>query len=343
MTTIIDDFLATLSPKIAKQIKKASTAKTEFLPTASIGLNRALGGGFGVGRIALLYGNTSSGKSLLATQTIGQLQKKGKVCAYADVEGTYDKRFAAELGVDNEELILISKRSFGAITEEVVPLIRGGLDFLVIDSISLALPEVFVDENGEIKAFENLKQIGAHAKSCTIMVNALHYVNEKTAIVLISQTTTEIGQTYTKQVPHGGKKVGFAASQIIKLTAPTVDKDQIKGSVYIGSNVVEQPVGRKVQALVEKNKIGEQSRVAAYDIYYAKTSSKDKIGIDYYGELVEEAIAFGVVRKSGAWVYFGDEQFNGKPKLIKEVKANDQLFKDIKSELDKAVNGGLIE
>ncbi len=86
MTTIIDDFLATLSPKIAKQIKKASTAKTEFLPTASIGLNRALGGGFGVGRIALLYGNTSSGKSLLATQTIGQLQKKGKVCAYADEE-----------------------------------------------------------------------------------------------------------------------------------------------------------------------------------------------------------------------------------------------------------------
>ena len=86
----LEEFLARLDPKIARKVKTAQNTELVKYPVASIGLNRALGGGIGAGRITLLYGNSGSGKSLLALQTIGILQKQGLSCAYFDVEGTYE-------------------------------------------------------------------------------------------------------------------------------------------------------------------------------------------------------------------------------------------------------------
>jgi len=333
----LEDFLSKLDPKTAKRLKTAQETELVKFPVASTGLTHALGGGIGAGRITLVYGNTSSGKSVLMMQTVGMLQKMGKVCAWVDVEGTYEKSFGARLGIDNDELILIQKKSFGGITDEIMPLIRAGIDFLVIDSISDALPEVFVDKDGSAVDFENMKQLGAHAKSCTMMVNAIHYENDRTAVVLISQTTTKIEKTYVKQVPHGGQKVPFASSQIIKLTSSNTEGQQITGSTYVGDLILEAPIGRKVEYYVEKNKMGPQSRKGSYDLYYAG----DFVGIDAVGEVVDTAETYGIVTKKGAWYTVEDKQFQGRPKVIAALREDGGLLNTLKERIALVLTGEL--
>jgi recombination protein RecA len=332
-----EDFMSKLDPKTAKRLKVAQEIELIRLPVASTGLTTALGGGIGAGRITLVYGNTSSGKSVLMMQTVGLLQKMGKVCAWVDVEGTYEKTFGARLGINNDELILIQKRSFGAITDSIMPLIRAGIDFICIDSISDALPEVFVDNAGEAVEFDKMKQLGAHAKSCTMMVNAIHYENEKTAVVLISQTTTKIEATYVKQVPHGGQKVPFASSQIIKLTSSNTEKQQKMGDTYIGDLIIQAPIGRSVEYYVEKNKLGPQSRKGEYDLFYAG----DFVGIDIIGEVVDAAEKYGVVTKKASWYTVEDEQIQGRDKVIAKLRADDVLLKTLKERVNTVLTGEL--
>lgn len=332
-----EDFMAKLDPKTAKRLKTAQETELVRLPLASSGLTKALGGGIGAGRITLCYGNTSSGKSVLFMQTAGILQKMGKVCAWVDVEGTYEKSFAARLGVDNDQLILIQKKSFGGVTDEIMPLIRAGIDFIVIDSISDALPEVFVDSGGEAVTFDKMKQLGAHAKSCTMMVNAIHYENTSTAVVLISQTTTKIEATYVKQVPHGGQKVPFASSQIIKLTSSNTEKQQKTGETYVGDFIIEAPIGRNVEFYIEKNKLGPQSRKGDYDLFYAG----DFIGIDSVGEIFDEAVKYGVIgsKPKSSWYTVEGDSIQGRDKIIGILRDNDVLLKTIEEKVNLVLTG----
>jgi recombination protein RecA len=336
-----EDFVSKLDPKTAKRLQVAQEIETVQFPLASIGLTHALNGGIGTGRIATIYGNQSSGKSLVLMQTIGQLQKKGFVCAYADAEGTYTKEFGKRLGINNDELIYVRKKSTGAMTDKIIPLIEAGVDLLVIDSISDLIPEVFVDTDGGVKDFADMKQIGAHAKSITMMLNAIHYANEKTAVVLISQTTTKIENTYVQQVPHGGQKVLFGSSQIIKLTSSNTDAKQIKGMVQQGDRLVEKPIGRKVDLIVEKNKLGPQHRRCSYDMYYDGPAP----GVDLAGEVFDMAVDFGIVSKSGAWFNYNDKTVytQGRPAFIDEIKNDDELYSQLKKEVNIVLNGGVID
>lgn len=336
-----EDFVSKLDPKTAKRLQVAQEIETVQFPLASIGLTHALNGGIGTGRIATVYGNQSSGKSLILMQTIGQLQSKGFVCAYADAEGTYTKEFGKRLGINNDELIYVRKKSTGAMTDKIIPLIEAGVDMLVIDSISDLIPEVFVDTDGGVKDFADMKQIGAHAKSITMMLNAIHYANEKTAVVLISQTTTKIENTYVQQVPHGGQKVLFGSSQIIKLTSSNTDSKQIKGMVQQGDRLVEKPIGRKVDLLVEKNKLGPQHRRCSYDMYYDGPNP----GVDLAGEVFDMAVDFGVVKKSGAWYDYQEKTVytQGRPAFLDEIKKDDELYSQLKKEVNIALNGGVID
>ncbi|XAO35259.1 RecA-like DNA recombinase [Streptomyces phage Francob] len=336
-----EDFMSKLDPKTAKRLKVAQEIETTQLPLASIGLTHALNGGIGTGRVSTFYGNQSSGKSLVLMQTIGLLQSQGFVCAYADAEGTYTKEFGKRLGINNDELIYVRKKSTGAMTDSIIPYIEAGVDFLVIDSISDLLPEVFVGTDGNVKEFADMKQIGAHAKSITAMLNAIHYANEKTAVAMISQTTTKIEATYVQQVPHGGQKVLFGSSQIVKLTSSNTDAKQIKGMVQQGDRLVEKPIGRRVDLLVEKNKLGPQHRRCAYDMYY----DGPQVGVDLAGEVFDLAVDFGIVNKSGAWFNYNDKTVytQGRPAFLEEIKNDDELYSQLKKEVNIALNGGVID
>lgn len=333
----LDKLLQQLNPKIAKSFQTARETKNEMLPTASHGLTNDLNGGFGKGRIAMVYGNTSAGKSALMMQSMGMWQRAGQTCAYVDVEGTWDNDWATRLGVDVDDVLLVRDRSVSKIYNKIRPLLESGIDAIVIDSMSMILPDAFIDGDGRGKDLENQVQIGAQSKAIARLCNAIHYSNENTAVIIISQTTTEIGQTYTKQVPTGGKKPMFASSQIVKLTSSNTDAKQIKGSVQVGNKMLEYPIGRKVDSLVEKNKLGPQGGASKYDFYYRG----DYIGVDHVGEALDEAVRFGVVDKGGAWYSYGDDRFQGRDAIVTHLRSCPDDMQAIKKELEDFKNGSI--
>lgn len=329
----VDAFLSKLPPAFAKQVTMAREVETHRLPLYSKGLTKDLGGGIARGRVCLIHGDPSAGKSALVLQSIAQWQKDDLVCAFIDVEGTFDKTWAESLGVDTSKLIVQrTAKSSGKVERDTIPLIQADIDVIVIDSISDIAPEAFVNDEGELKDQDGRKQIGAHAKAITALISAIHYYNENTAIILISQDTTNFGQTYVEMVPHGGKKTQFNSSQIIRLKSSKADSNFIKGQVMVAGNPVEKLVGRKVQYIITKNKLGPVKGTGEWHFYY----DGGFVGIDAAQELLSMAMRYGIVNKKGAWFYYGEEKYQGEKNLISSLRHDDDLRAAVSADIDLA-------
>jgi recombination protein RecA len=343
-------FLSSLDPKTAAEVRTAAETEIVRYPLASRRITVSLGGGIAAGRIATIFGNESAGKSLLAVQTIGMLQKKGLVCGYLDAEGTYDKAYGAKLGVNNAELLHEVAKPFRRAEEKFLPWIQGGIDVLLIDTVSALIPDDFMDmdeKNGDDHInLEKRKKMMAHAKSTANMLRAIHMENEKTAVIILSQTTTSVQQTYVEQIPHGGKRLSFDSSQIIRLTSSPSEGNQIKGELQFGANLIQKPIGREVNWLVKKNKLGRSMDTGKYDMYYAEgtiSDAKKKIGIDRDQELIMMCTDYGVIDGSSkGWYAYGGQKLREK-ELVRMIQQEEGFEKELETELDLAIAGGELD
>jgi recombination protein RecA len=334
MTTIEEAF-ALLDPKIRKRIGSGVGVKTELQPTPSVGLNRALGGGFPYGRQVLLWGSKSSAKSSLCLQTIALAQKEGKLCAWVDAEMSYDEDWAKKLGVDTSKLIYSEARSINDMVDVGVALLHAGVDIIVIDSISSLLPAVYFEKDSdELKALDQTKQIGAESKDLKHAWLMLNYANnrEKPALIIaISQARNNIQAMYTQSVPTGGLTTQFMSSTIVKLFSSSSDSKAIKGKIKVGDKLIEQKMGRRVLWEVQNSKTSAPGDAGEYDFYFRG----DTIGIDGIGDLVDTAELLGVVERSGAWYILPDgSKVQGRDGFVNKVKEDKDLEASIRSKLD---------
>jgi recombination protein RecA len=334
MTTIEEAF-ALLDPKIRKRIGSGVGVKTELQPTPSVGLNRALGGGFPYGRQVLLWGSKSSAKSSLCLQTIALAQKEGKLCAWVDAEMSYDEDWAIKLGVDTSKLIYSEARSINDMVDVGVALLHAGVDIIVIDSISSLLPAVYFEKDSdELKALDQTKQIGAESKDLKHAWLMLNYANnrEKPALIIaISQARNNIQAMYTQSVPTGGLTTQFMSSTIVKLFSSSSDSKAIKGKIKVGDKLIEQKMGRRVLWEVQNSKTSAPGDAGEYDFYFRG----DTIGIDAIGDLVDTAELLGIVERSGAWYILPDgSKVQGRDGFVNKVKEDKDLEASIRSKLD---------
>jgi recombination protein RecA len=334
MTTIEEAF-ALLDPKIRKRIGSGVGVKTELQPTPSVGLNRALGGGFPYGRQVLLWGSKSSAKSSLCLQTIALAQKEGKLCAWVDAEMSYDEDWAKKLGVDTSKLIYSEARSINDMVDVGVALLHAGVDIIVIDSISSLLPAVYFEKDSdELKALDQTKQIGAESKDLKHAWLMLNYANnrEKPALIIaISQARNNIQAMYTQSVPTGGLTTQFMSSTIVKLFSSSSDSKAIKGKIKVGDKLIEQKLGRRVLWEVQNSKTSAPGDAGEYDFYFRG----DTIGIDAIGDLVDTAELLGIVERSGAWYILPDgSKVQGRDGFVNKVREDKDLEASIRSKLD---------
>jgi len=332
--TTVEEAMALLDPKIRKRLATGVGIKTEFQPTPSPGLNRALGGGFPYGRQVLLWGSKSSAKSSLCLQTIALAQKEGKLCAWIDAEMSYDEEWATSLGVDTSQLIYSEARSINDMVDVGVALLHAGVDLIVIDSISSLLPAVYFEKDSdELKALDQTKQIGAESKDLKHAWLMLNYANnrEKPALIIaISQARNNIQATYTQSAPTGGLTTQFMSSTIVKLFSSSSDSQAIKGKVKVGDKIIEQKVGRKVRWEVLNSKTSAPGDSAEYDFYYRG----DYIGIDSVGDLVDTAEMLGLVSRTGAWYQLEDgTKLQGRDAFVAKVREDLELQESIRKKL----------
>jgi recombination protein RecA len=168
---LANELLAKLAKKHGSSIfKKASEYGVEQLPRIPTGiflLDYALGGGFPVGRVNLVYGHKSSSKTTTVLKAVGNAQKMcancysfpdeaGKckckkfrecVAAYIDVEGTWDAKWAALHGVDLSRLI-ISVPEYAEQSLDIAEglVLSGKVDVIVLDSIAFLTPAKEIEE-----------------------------------------------------------------------------------------------------------------------------------------------------------------------------------------------------
>lgn len=325
--------MASLDPKTAARFKDASTYTVERIPTASLGLNKALKGGIPKGRLTTLWGNKSAGKSTNCLEMIANVQRDGGLAAYVDAERTFDAAWAERFGVNTKNLLFSQSQSISDCTKDIIELQQAGVDLIIADSITSMAPSSWQDEKGNFKDVSDSKQIGQQAREFSIAVPMWIGTNNNTALVAISQARNKFGSMHASFIPSGGEAVQFYSSVIIKLWSSGAESQGISGVVHEGDLVFDETIGRKVNWLIEKNKTGPQFRSGEYNFYF----DGDSVGIDRVAEVLDYSVRYGLIHKAGAgWYTIEGQKFQGQ-KAVDFLADNQEILSEYEK---KIVYGG---
>lgn len=326
--TDINAVLGKLNKKFRDKIIVGGKEAPERAETGSIMLDIALGGGMPYGRQVTIWGSKSAGKSTLCQSLIGREQKKGKVAAWIDIEGTYDKAWAARLGVNEDQLLYDDPKAMPDVVDTTIDLMNAGVDIIVWDSVSALIPSTHMDGD-EIKATEGRGGMGNLSRDMSEALRAVNYANKRTLFITISQTRNKLGGPFVPKVPTGGEALMFYSTQVVKLWSSEGQAYQIVDYLPMGNTVIKEPVGRKVTWNIEYNKAGKQGRQGTYDLFYAG----DFVGVDTAGELTDMGVEFGVIDKGGAWYRYGEESWQGRAAATKALRADAVLLDKLKGDV----------
>ncbi|PIQ07583.1 MAG: recombinase RecA [Ignavibacteriales bacterium CG18_big_fil_WC_8_21_14_2_50_31_20] len=287
--------------------------KIEAISTGSISLDDALGiGGVPRGRIVEIYGPESSGKTTVCLHIIAEAQKEGGLAAFIDAEHALDVNYAKKLHVDVNNL-LISQPDYGEQALEIVDtLVRSNaLDVIVIDSVAALVPR------SEIEGEMGDAQMGVQAR---LMSQALRKITgavsrSRTTVIFTNQLRSKIGVMFgSPETTTGGNALKFYASV----------RMDIRRIAAIKSG--EDITGNRTKVKIVKSKVAPPFKVVEFDIMYNQGISKE-------GDLIDLAVAKGVLQKSGAWFTYGEERFNGREKFRTRLCEEPELYNKIEKEL----------
>ena len=308
--------------QIDKQFGKGSVMRlgddnrppVKVIPTGSLALDVALGiGGLPRGRVIEVYGPESSGKTTVALHAVANAQKAGGNAAFIDAEHALDPVYARALGVDTDSL-LVSQPDTGEQALEIADMLirSGGIDIIVIDSVAALVPKA------EIEGEMGDSHVGLQAR---LMSQALRKITGAlsatgTTAIFINQLREKIGVIFgSPETTTGGKALKFYASV-------RIDVRRIETLKEAGA-----PVGNRTRAKVVKNKMAPPFKQAEFDIVYGK-------GISREGSIIDMGVEAGIVRKSGSWFTYGDDQLGqGKENVRQFLVDNPELANEIEQKI----------
>lgn len=286
--------LQTAMAQIEKQYGKGAVMllgenaamNVEHIKTGSMALDMALGiGGIPRGRIIEIYGPESSGKTTLALHCVAEAQKSGGTAAFIDVEHALDPVYASALGVDIDSLLVSQPDSGEQALEIAEALVRSGaIDIIVVDSVAA------LTTRAEIEGEMGDNHVGQLARLMSQAMRKLTGALSKSncSAIFINQLREKIGVMYgNPETTTGGRALKFYSSVRIDVRKIETLKN---GSEIIGS---------RTRAKVVKNKVAPPFREAEFDVIYGK-------GISKVGELVDMGLELEVLKRSGAWFYYGE-------------------------------------
>ena len=283
------------------------------ISTGSLGLDIALGiGGLPRGRIVEVYGPESSGKTTLAQHVVAQAQKAGGKCAYIDAEHALDPIYAKKLGVDIDNL-LISQPDTGEQALEIADtLVRSGaIDVLVVDSVAALVPKA------ELEGEMGDSHVGLQAR---LMSQALRKLTasgarSNTLIIFINQLRMKIGVMFgNPETTTGGNALKFYASVRIEIRRGAQIKDK------------DETIGNNTTVKIVKNKVAPPFRTVEFDIIYGE-------GISKTGELIDLGVKAGLIEKSGAWMSYKGERWQGRENARAFLRANPAVADEIEQQI----------
>ena len=299
---------------IMKYGEGAALKNIEVIPTGCLALDIALGiGGIPKGRIIEIYGPESSGKTTVSLHIIAELQKQGGIAAFIDAEHALDPVYAANLGVDLDNLY-VSQPDNGEQALDIADYLvdSGAVDLIVVDSVAALTPKA------EIEGDMGDSHVGLQARLMSQDLRKLAAItNKKNAcVIFINQLREKIGVMFgNPETTPGGKALKFYASVRLDVRKADTLKD--------GAEIV----GNRTKVKVVKNKLAPPFKTAEFDIVYGK-------GISQSGCILDLAVAANIVEKSGSWfAYNGEKIGQGRDNAKNYLSANPAVMEEIKNKL----------
>lgn len=288
--------------------------EVEVIPSGSLGVDLALGvNGYPKGRIIEIYGPESSGKTTLTLHAIAEAQKMGGIAAFIDAEHAFDRNYAEKLNVNIDELIISQPDNGEQALEIAENLIRSGaIDIVVIDSVAALTPK------SEIEGEMGDSKMGLHARLMSQALRKLTATISKTncTVFFINQLREKIGVMFgNPETTTGGNALKFYASVRLDIRRSSQIKD--------GDNVI----GNRTKVKVVKNKVAPPFKSAEFDIMYGE-------GVSKTGEILDLAVEFEIVKKSGSWFSYGDTKLGqGRDAVKVMIKDNPELADELESKI----------
>lgn len=292
------------------KLGEVKRVNVDVIPTGSISLDISLGvGGVPKGRIIEIFGPESSGKTTLALHICAEAQKRGGKVAFVDVEHALDPEYAKRIGVEINDILISQPDSAEQALGIVETLVKSGaVAVVVVDSVAALTPQKEIE--GEIGD----QHVALQARLMSQALRKLTSVaaNSGTTIIFINQIRMKIGVMFgNPETTPGGKALKFYASLRIEVRRIA----QIKKG--------DQIVGNRVKAKIIKNKVAAPFQVAEFDIMYNE-------GISREGDIINTAVKFGVITKSGAsYIYGGKRLGQGIDKVKLLFKEDSNIVKEI--------------
>jgi len=288
--------------------------EVEVISSGSLGVDLALGvGGYPKGRIIEIYGPESSGKTTLTLHAIAEAQKAGGIAAFIDAEHAFDRNYAEKLNVDIENLIISQPDNGEQALEIAENLIRSGaIDIVVIDSVAALTPK------SEIEGEMGDSKMGLHARLMSQALRKLTGTISKTncTVFFINQLREKIGVMFgNPETTTGGNALKFYASVRLDIRRSSQIKD--------GENVI----GNRTKVKIVKNKVAPPFKVAEFDIMYGE-------GVSKTGEILDLAVEFEIVKKSGSWFSYGETKLGqGRDAVKTLIKDNPELADELEEKI----------
>lgn len=309
---------------IEKQFGKGSIMKlgdvrtmdVETVPTGSLSLDLALGGGVPRGRIVEVYGPESSGKTTLTLHAVAEVQRRGGTAAFIDAEHALDPAYAKRIGVDVENLLLSQPDNGEQALEIVETLVRSNaVDIIVVDSVAALVPRAEIEgDMGDSLPGLQARLMSQALRKLTGVIN-----KSKATVVFINQIRMKIGVMFgNPETTTGGNALKFYAS--VRMDIRRIS--QIKQGDAV--------IGNRTRVKVVKNKIAPPFREAEFDIMYNQ-------GISKTGDVLDLAVNRNIVEKAGAWFsYNGAKIGQGREATKQYLQDNPEVLQELEAKVREA-------
>ncbi|MCW9707752.1 recombinase RecA [Fodinibius salsisoli] len=289
------------------------------ISTGSLMIDHALGvGGVPRGRITEIYGPEGSGKTTLAMHIVAEAQKAGGYAAFVDAEHAFDPRYAKNLGINTDELLVSQPDSGEQALEITETLIRSAaLDVIVVDSVAALVPRAELEgEMGDSHMGLQARLMSQAMRKITGIIN-----KTRTSVIFINQIREKIGVMFgNPETTSGGRALKFYSS--VRMDIRRI------GSLKNGSDVV----GNRTKVKVVKNKVAPPFKVVEFNIMYGK-------GISRLAEVLDMAVEYDIIEKRGSWYRYGGEPIGqGTDNAIEFLKSDPELAENIEQMVRDEMN-----
>jgi recombination protein RecA len=292
------------------RLGESARMQVEAIPTGSIALDLALGvGGIPRGRVTEIYGPESSGKTTLVQHIIAEAQRTGGIAAFIDAEHALDPEYAQKCGVDIDNLYVSQPDTGEQALEIAEALVRSGaIDVVAIDSVAALVPRAEIEgEMGDSHVGLQARLMSQALRKLTGAIN-----RSKTAVLFTNQLREKIGVMFgNPETTPGGRALKFYAS--VRMDIRRIE------TIKQGQDAI----GIRAKVKVVKNKVAPPFRNAEFDILYNEGISKE-------GGLLDVGIEMGILRKSGAFISYGETRVGqGRENAREFLRANTGIREEI--------------